>query len=98
MNFDSTIFTDILKTLEENISFIGDNISNSQDWNFKLDLSVRTIIDKYPGKSNEVKYVIAILEQMEYIKFAINDTSTIVTLTPKGYKFIFKQLHNIDFN
>ena len=97
MYFDQTLFNNILKVIEEKLSFSEDNITSVHGWNLQLKLNVQEIFDKFPGNTDDIKYILKVLDLMDCIKFETNNPSTIDNLTPKGLKFLFSRLYNIDF-
>lgn len=97
MIFNQSLFNSVLQLIEENLSFEEDGISTAHDWSLKINLKVQDIFDKYPGKENDIKYIVETLDIVGCIQFASNDHSVIGSITDKGYKFIFSYLHNIDF-
>lgn len=98
MFFDQTLFNNVLKLIEEKLSFSEEGISNAHSWNLQLKLNVQEIFDKYPNENNEIKYILEVLDLTGCIKFVVNDHTTVDNLTPKGLKFLFFHLHNINFN
>lgn len=97
MTFNRENMTLVLKEIEKNISFQGSDLSNPQDWNFKIDLPVEDIIKCSPNESDKIRYVIKIFETLEYITFENGNYSVIHYITNKGIKFLFSELHNIEF-
>ena len=98
MFFDRTLFNNILKFIEGKLSFSEDNITNVYGWNLQLKLNIQELFDEFPSGNDDIKYILKVLDLMDCIKFEVNNPSTIDNLTPKGLKFLFSYLHNIDFS
>ena len=97
MTFIESNLDIVLKAIEENLSFCGEELSEPQNWDFKLNLPVQDIIDKSPNETEKIKYTIKTLEVMGYIKFANGNYSVINGITSSGLKYMFSRLHNIEF-
>lgn len=97
MTFNDTNLKTVLLAIEESISFNGDDITNPSKWDFKINLDVHSILNKSPNEKDKLRYVIKTLQLLGYIGFANSDYSLITSITPTGLKFLFKELHNIDF-
>lgn len=97
MTFNESNLDIVLKSIEESIHFSGDNISDPQNWNLKVDLAVQDIINKSPNEADKIRYTIKTLEMIGYIEFGHYDYSTIAHITSTGLKFLFLRLHNIKF-
>lgn len=97
MTFNESNLTIVLNAIEEKLHFAGNNLSSPQDWNFQIGLSVQDVIDKSPKEADKIRYTIKTLEMFEYIKFKNGDYSIIDSITPKGLKYLFLKVHNIDF-
>lgn len=97
MVYQGVCLETILKTIEEKLTFKGNDLSNPTDWNLELNLPVQEIINKSPKEIDKIRYIIKMLEIMDYIKFKHGDYSVIENLTANGFKFLVFQLHQIDF-
>lgn len=97
MTFNESNLEIVLKSLEENICFSGEELSQPQNWNFQLNLKVQDIINKSPNEAEKIRYTIKTIEMLGYIEFEHGDYSVIKTITPNGLKFLFSRLHNINF-
>lgn len=95
MTFNESNLDIVLKSIEENLHFCGKELSEPQNWNLKLNLSVQDIINKSPSESEKIRYTIKTLEVMGYIKFSNSDYSIIDDITPSGLRYMFSRLHNI---
>lgn len=97
MTFNESNLDTVLRSIEESIHFSGEEISDPQNWNLKVDLSVQDIINKSPNKAEKIRYTIKTLEMIGYIEFGHCDYTTISHITATGLKFLFLRLHNIKF-
>lgn len=97
MIYQETCLEIVLKSIEKNLCFTGNDLSKPTNWNLELNLSVQDIINESPKETDKIRYIIKTLECMNYIKFKQGDYSIIENITPNALKFIFSQLHKIDF-
>ena len=98
MLFKDYDLNSVLGAIEESMTFTGEDIANPSDWNLNVNVSVQELIDKEPEKANTIRYVIKVLETLDYIKFHTGDYSTITGITDKGLRLILSKLHQIEFN
>lgn len=98
MQFKDYELNSVLEAIEENMSFVGDNIANPTDWNLNVKVSIQELIDKEPEKANTVRYIVKVLDSLGYISFSQCDYSTITGVTASGLKLIMSKLHQIEFN
>ncbi len=78
--------------------FPEESITDNKGWNLHLKLNAQDIIDKYPDKINDIKYIVTVLWKMKYIELGLNNPSEIQGLSDLGYKFLFSYLHHIELN
>lgn len=97
MTFNHESILVVLEEIEKAISFKGSDLSNPQDWNFELNLSIEDIIKRSPNESDNIRYVIKIFEMLGYITFKCSNFSIIQSITDKGIKFLFSEIHNVKF-
>jgi hypothetical protein len=97
MTFNHESIIVILEEIEKAISFKGSDLSDPQDWNFELNLPVEDIIKRSPNESDNIRYVIKIFEMLGYITFKCDDFSIIQSVTDKGIRFLFSEIHNVKF-
>ncbi len=97
MTFNESNLDIVLRSIEESIHFSGEEISEPQNWNLKVNLAVQDIINKSPNEAEKIRYTIKTLEMIGYIEFAHCDYSVISGITPIGLKFLFLRLHNVNF-
>lgn len=97
MTFNESNLDIVLEAIEENLHFCGEELSEPQNWNFKLNLPVQDVINKSPIESEKIRYTIKTLEAIGYIKFSNGNYSIIEGITPSGLKYLFSRLHNINF-
>ena len=97
MTFNESNLDIVLKSIEESIHFSGEEMSDPQNWNLKVDLPVQDIINKSPNEAEKIRYTIKTLEMIGYIEFGHGDYSTISHVTATGLKFLFLRLYNIKF-
>jgi hypothetical protein len=96
MNFNETNLNFVLSSIEENLSFQGNNLKEAQDWNIKLNLPIKNLIDKKPETHDEIRFIIETLAYLDYIK--INYQEGIINeITVRGLKFLYLRLHKIEF-
>lgn len=97
MVYQETCLEIVLNAIEEKLHLTGNDLSSPSDWNFELNLPVQDIINKSPKEADKIKYIIKTFEVMNYIKFKHGDYSIIENITSSGLKYLFFQLHEIDF-
>ena len=97
MTFNDSNLELVLSTIEENLHFDGEGIFDAKDWVLSLNLDIQDIINKSPNEVDKIKYIIKVMNQLGYLRFANNKHNIIEFITEKGYRFMFLRLHNIDF-
>lgn len=95
MTFSAQKLEDILKYIESKLEFESDDLKSSLSYNIYCSVD----IDEYlkvmcKNDQDQYKYCLAVLQKIGCIDIS---NGVIIEVTPKGYKFMFKYLYNIDF-
>lgn len=96
MTFNSSNLTDVCEFIEEKLHFCGNSITSPHDWDLTVDANIQELLNKHPNEVDKFRYVIKVLDYLDYIDLDTN-TGIIKTVKLNGYRFIFKQLHNVIF-
>ena len=95
MQFTADTFRQILQTIEQNLKFSVEDINAPQGFDIVCSISAEDIINTISSnKAEEIRYCLAVLEQIDYINIS---SGVINSITPQGYKCICEVLHRINF-
>ena len=95
MNFTSETFKQILQAIEYRLKFSVQDYNQPQGFDIVCSIGVEEIFNAVdPNKTEEIRYCLAILRQIEYINIS---SGVINRITPNGYKCICEVLHGINF-
>lgn len=98
MQFNNTLFRELLTLIETKTEFFKSGIEEPQCFDFRCYIDIDELFttmnqstQRY--KIEEFKYCLALLRKFDYI---ITSNGSIDCITPSGFKFIMSQLHNIE--
>ena len=96
MKFNQSVLDHVLTQIENNLKFKGEDLKDTQSWNFKLNLKVQDIIDSRVNEAETIRYTIKILSMLGYIRFAHCDYSVISDITEQGIRLILKRKYEVN--
>lgn len=95
MTFSVQKLEDILRYIESKLIFESDGFKSSMSYNIVCSIDIEEYLKNLCANDQEqYKYCFAVLQKVGCIDIS---NGTIIEVTSKGYKFIFKYLYNIDF-
>lgn len=97
-SFNTELFRELLNTIEYNIKFSVDGITEPQSFDLKCKMNINDIFILLNKTSNrykldELKYCLSILREFDYIHIT---EGSIDGITRNGLKFIISTLHGIE--
>lgn len=95
MQFTADTFKQILQTIESKLKFSVEDINAPQGFDLICSITVEDVINTISIKqTEEIRYCLAVLEQIDYINIS---SGVINSITPQGYKCICEVLHGVNF-
>lgn len=97
-SFNTDLFRELLNTIEYNIKFSVDGITEPQSFDLRCKLDINDIFSLFNKngeryKLDDLKYCVSILREFDYIHIT---EGTIDGITRNGLKFIISTLHGIE--
>lgn len=97
MKFTTDIFKRTLTAIENKLSYSSNDINNPNYYHLSCAIKCEEVINSASLKESEhdeVRYVLAILQKVDYINIKDN---TIDKITINGYKYIYETLYGVVF-